>query len=127
MQDHPSALGVLDHAIAHLRDGVLPTLEPRAQFEMRVTLSALQLVRRSMELTPESDAAELGRLTALLGESGDLRALNERLCALIRDGALDLNTHGLVEHLHATALEKLAIDQPSYAAYRRALDHKGHA
>jgi hypothetical protein len=120
MQDHPSAERILDMAIAHLRDAVAPKLEGRALFEMRVTLSALSLVRRTLELTGESDAAERTRLEALLGETGDLETLNRRLCELIRAGALDLDSPGLEAHLRATALEKLAVDQPSYSAYRRA-------
>jgi hypothetical protein len=47
--------------------------------------------------------------------------LNRELCARIRAGACDLDTPGLGAHLRATALEKLAVDQPSYAAYRQAI------
>lgn len=122
MQDEPSAQSILDLAIAHLRDNVLPTLDTRAKFEMRVTLNALQLVRRTLELAPDSDAREAARLRGLLGEAGDLRALNEILCARIRSGAMDLTTPGLWEHLLATAKEKLAVDQPTYAAYKQALE-----
>lgn len=120
MQDDPSPLATLDAAIAHLRDNVLPKLDQRGQFEMRVTMSALSLVRRTLALTPQSDAAELKRLRALLGEEGDLAALNASLCARIRDGAVDLKTPGLFDHLYATAIEKLAVDQPNYSAYKRA-------
>lgn len=119
MQDEPSALRVLDLAIAHLRENTLPKLEGRDQFDLRVTLNALQLVRRTLALTPESDAAERERLEALLGESNDLAALNRALCARIEAGQTDMNTPGLAAHLRATALEKLAVDQPSYSAYRR--------
>jgi hypothetical protein len=34
---------------------------------------------------------------------------------------MDLDTVGLAEHLRETTLAKLAVDQPRYAAYRRAL------
>lgn len=122
MQDHPSAEAILDIAIAHLRDNVLPGLEARAKFDMRVTLNALQLVRRTLALQPAGDAAERRRLEALLGERGDLETLNRSLCARISSGAFDLATPGLAEHLHATALEKLAIDQPTYTAYRQAVE-----
>lgn len=122
MQDHPSATAILDLAIAHLRDNVGPTLEARAKFEMRVTINALQLVRRTLELAPDSDARERERLQALLGETGDLETLNRKLCERLREGAMDLATPGLAQHLQATALEKLAIDQPTYSAYRQALE-----
>jgi hypothetical protein len=122
MQDEPSAAAILDMAVVHLTDNVLPTLDARAKFEMRVTLSALALVRRTLTLTPGSDAAELARLEALLGERGDLETLNRRLCEKIRDGALDLGSPDVAAHLRATALEKLAVDQPNYAAYKRALE-----
>jgi len=122
MQDHPSPEAILDIAIAHLRDNVLPGLEARAKFDMRVTLGALQLVRRTLALKPASDAAEQARLETLLGERGGLEALNRSLCARIAAGAFDLATPGLAEHLRATALEKLAVDQPTYSAYRQAVD-----
>lgn len=121
MQDDPSPLATLDAAIGHLRENVLPKLDQRGQFEMRVTMSALSLVRRTLALTPASDAAELMRLRALLATNGDLAALNAELCARIRDGAADLKTPGLFDHLYATALEKLAVDQPNYSAYKRAI------
>jgi hypothetical protein len=124
MQDHPSALETLDVAISHLRDNVLPGLEGRAAFDLRVTLNALGLVRRTLALTPESDPAERARLSALLGEEGDLETLNRVLCARIRSGEMDLSTPALARHLRATALEKLAVDQPGYSAYRRAIESR---
>ncbi|MBN8608803.1 MAG: protein kinase [Caulobacterales bacterium] len=120
MQDNPPPEQILDIAIAHLRDNVLPTLSGRAVFDMRVTISALELVCRSIVLTPGSDAAERQRLSELLGQDGDLETLNRALCDRIASGALDLQTPGLAAHLRATALEKLAVDQPNYSAYRRA-------
>lgn len=124
MQDEPSGLAILVNTIRHLRENVIPTLEGRALFEMRVTVSALELSRREMELKPASDAAEHTRLRALLKQDGDLYALNEALCAAIRDGAMDETTPGLIAHLRATAIEKLAVDQPTYSAYRRAMATK---
>lgn len=120
MQDEPTGLAILDNTIRHLRENVIPTLKDRALFEMRVTVSALDLVRREFALKPESDAAELTRLKALMKQDGDLYALNEALCAAIRDGKMDENTAGLLEHLKQTGIEKLAVDQPTYSAYRRA-------
>lgn len=124
MQDNPPALQVLDIVIADLRDNKLPSLTGRPQFEMRVTLSALQLVRRSMALTPASDAAELKRLTDLLGQAGDLGTLNRLLTERIAAGEMTLETPGLAAHLRQTAIEKLAVDQPNYSAFRRAVEQQ---
>ena len=55
MQDHPSPQAILAIAIAHLRENVLPSLDGRAKFDMRVTLGALHLVERTLTLTPASD------------------------------------------------------------------------
>jgi hypothetical protein len=34
---------------------------------------------------------------------------------------MDLSTPGLPEHLWQTTMDKLAVDQPGYAAYKREL------
>lgn len=120
MQDHPSPDRIRDLANALIADA-----DPgagRSKFEARMAAAAMDLVKRAAELQPGFDAKELIRLTALLEEKGDLHALNRRLCELIRDGSLTLASPGLAAHLRATTMEKLAIDQPSYAAYRRALE-----
>jgi Domain of unknown function (DUF6285) len=41
--------------------------------------------------------------------------LSRRIAA----GEIDLQTPGVAEHLWATTLAKVAIDQPTYASYRR--------
>lgn len=122
MQDPPSSAVILDLAIAQLSE----TGEARSKFETRMAAAALELVKRAMALAPASDAAEQTRLAALLGEADELEALNRSLCERIRSGALTLESPGMAAHLRATAMEKLAIDQPSYAAYKRALEnHQG--
>lgn len=120
MQDHPSPDTIRDLANVLLSESD-PT-SGRAKFEARMATSALELVRRSTELQSGYDAKELIRLTTLLEEKGDLHALNRRLCERIRNGSLSLASPGVAVHLRATTMEKLAIDQPSYAAYRRALE-----
>jgi len=121
VQDTPSPSAILDLAIAQLNSVELNG-GARAKFEVRLTRAALQLVRRAMELAPTNDAAEHERLSALLVETGGLEQLNRRLCALIRDGTFALSTPAVAAHLRATTMEKLAIDQPNYASYRRALE-----
>ena len=118
MQDPPSITAIHDLALAQLSD----QSQARGKFEHRMTTAALELVKRAMTLAPAQEAAEHERLTALLGEAGGLEQLNRRLCDRIRDGSLTLASPGIAAHLRAVTMDKLAIDQPSYAAYRRALE-----
>ena len=51
--------------------------------------------------------------------------LNRALADRIAKGELDLQTPGFAEHLWQTTMDKLAVDQPNYAAYKRELGSKG--
>lgn len=121
MQDQPDSLAILKLIVAHLRDKLVPELQGRMAFEMRVVVSALELIIRELTLKPTSDSAEISRLESLLGQQGDLYTLNQKLCDAIASGAVGLDTPGLIDHLRATAMEKLAVDQPKYSSYQRAL------
>lgn len=120
MQDQPSPSAILGLAIAQLN--AIDPQAGRAKFEMRMVTAALQLVQRALDLAPGAEAAEHQRLTALLNAEGDTESLNRRLCVLIRDGQLTLADASLAAHLRATTMEKLAVDQPTYASYRHALE-----
>ena len=67
------------------------------------------------------DAAEAARLKQLLGMDGSLIELNRALADRIANGEVDLQTPGLAEHLWQTTMDKLAVDQPNYASYKREL------
>ncbi|MGA7480334.1 MAG: DUF6285 domain-containing protein, partial [Bradyrhizobium sp.] len=73
-------------------------------------------------LEAASDAAEGERLRRLLAMQGSLFELNRALADKIAKGEVNLQTPGLAEHLWATTMDKLAVDQPAYAAYRRELE-----
>ena len=60
----------------------------------------------------------------LLGMDGSLNELNRTLCERIAKGEVDLQTPGLKEHLWQTTMDKLAVDQPNYASYKRELGAK---
>ena len=121
MYDQPT----LAELVAAVRDFVerqaAPALEGHAAFHARVAVNALAIVERQLRLAPEAEAEELARLQALLGRDGSLEELNRVLCARIRAGDIGLATPGLAEHLRATTLAKLAVDQPKYSGYVRAL------
>jgi Domain of unknown function (DUF6285) len=83
-------------------------------------------VARQLTLEPASDAAEKSRLEELLGRQGSLGELNRALGDRIAKGEADLRTPGLARHLWQTTMDKLAVDQPNYASYKRELENKGN-
>ena len=114
MQDRPSALEILDAVIARLSSTVAPALDGRLKFEVRVAVRALQLARRDLAQAPALETAERERLAGLLSDVGDLDEANRRLCASIDGEGPPLDEGALFDHLHATTLAKLAVDQPDY-------------
>ncbi len=118
MQDRPDPVELVRTVAETLRLRLMPQLSGAAAFEARVAANALDLVARQLELAGASDADEHRRLVALLGHDGTLAELNRELCARIADGRIAPADPLLAEHLWATSLAKLAVDQPTYAAYR---------
>jgi len=119
MQDPPTVTELLDATAAFLRDVAVPQLSGHASFHARVAANALDLIKRELELRPAAERNEHTRLQSLLHTEGSLDALNALLSRRIAAGDLDLQTPGVAEHLWATTLAKVAIDQPTYASYRR--------
>jgi hypothetical protein len=119
MQDPPTVSELLEAVTSFLRDVAVPQLSGHAAFHARVASNALDLVKRELELRPVSERDEYARLTALLHTDGSLEELNALLSRRIAAGELSLQTPGLAAHLWATTLAKVAIDQPTYASYRR--------
>src|SRR3954467_14796185 len=119
MQDEPTPSELVKAVAEFLRQDITPEISGHSAFKLRVAINALDLVTRQLALQGESDAAELARLSQLLGIDGSLLDLNRALADRIAKGEADLETPGLAEHLWQTTLDKLAVDQPNYAAYRR--------
>jgi uncharacterized protein DUF6285 len=124
MQDEPTPEELIKAVADFLRNDVAPVVSGHNAFKLRVSINALDLVARQLALEQGSDVAEAARLTQLLGIQGTLGELNRALADRIAKGDADLQTPGLADHLWQTTMDKLAIDQPNYAAYRRELDRK---
>ena len=117
MQDRPNALEIIDAVVERLSSTIVPALEGRVKFEARVAVRALQLARRDLASAAGLDGQERDRLAGLLGEeaaAADLEAANRRLCEVIDSDGPPLDDAALLDHLHATTLAKLAVDQPDY-------------
>jgi hypothetical protein len=121
VQDEPTPTELIKAVADFLRNEIVPQIKGHNAFKLRVGINALDLVTRQMTMAEGSDAAELVRLKQLLGMDGALIDLNRALSEKIAKGEVDLNTPGLAEHLWQTTMDKLAVDQPNYASYKREL------
>ncbi|WP_024517304.1 DUF6285 domain-containing protein [Bradyrhizobium sp. Tv2a-2] len=121
MQDEPTPTELTKAVADFLRDDIAPTPSGHSAFKLRVAINILDLVTRQLTLEKGSDAAEAARLRQMLGMDSSLIELNGVLSDKIASGEMDLRTPGLAEHLWQTTMDKLAVDQPGYAAYKREL------
>jgi Domain of unknown function (DUF6285) len=126
MQDEPTPEELTKAVADFLRNDIAPEISGHSAFKLRVAINVLDLVTRQLKLGQGSDAAEAARLTRLLGMEGSLIELNRALSDKIAKGEVDLQTPGLAEHLWQTTMDKLAVDQPNYASYKRELEGKGN-
>ena len=121
MQDEPTPTELIEAVADFLRNEIAPVIKGHNAFKLRVGINALDLVTRQLALEQGSDATEAARLRRLLGMDGSLMEMNRALSARIANGEVDLQTPGLKEHLWQTTMNKLAVDQPNYASYKREL------
>ena len=124
MQDEPTPTELIKAVADFLRNEIAPEISGHHAFKLRVSINALDLVTRQLALEQGSDSAEAARLAELLAMQGTLGDLNRALAERIARGEVDLQTPGLAEHLWQTTMDKLAVDQPNYAAYKRELGTK---
>ncbi len=121
MQDEPRPSELTKAVADFLREDITPFVSGQNAFKLRVAINMLDLVTRQLTLEAASNTAEEQRLRRLLGVDGALFELNRVLADKLANGELDLQAPGVAEHLWQTTMDKLAIDQPTYTAYRREL------
>ncbi len=121
MEDSPTARELVTAVREFIEQHLAPTLEGHTAFHARVAINALAIVERQLDQGPDADARERARLVALLGEDADLASLNHALALAIRDGRLSLDDPALINHLRATTVDKVTIDQPRYSGLRDAI------
>jgi hypothetical protein len=125
--DQPTLAELVAVVREFLEHRALPALEGHTAFHARVAANALGIVERQLEHGTEAEAAERARLEALLGRTGTLDELNRELCRRIRAEEIGGDDADLMRHLRETtlaklAVAKLAVDQPNYSRYRKALE-----
>jgi Domain of unknown function (DUF6285) len=113
---------------AELRVAVGETLEAQAAdpgsatpYQHRIVQNVLKILEREALQGPALLEDELRRLRAFLNSTASLEDLTTELCRRIASGEEDARFQALWEVLYQSACGKLAVDNPRFAAYRRAL------
>lgn len=112
MFDEPDGKAILREVQAALKAGIAPG------FQQAVAANAVALALREEELAAGAAAREAMRLEAILGRAGTLDQLNAALALGLRDGAIAPERPDVQAHLIQTTIDKIAVDQPNYPAYR---------
>ena len=115
LHDRPTALELIDAARGALGDDVLPQLEGRAAFQLRVSLRALGMVRRELEHDDEHSATHAMALASV--GCSDERELAEA----IREGSVDARAQHVLAAVRATVRAKLEVANPSYLTLTESL------
>ncbi len=106
--DRPTAVELLEAARGALGEDVLPLLEGRAAFQLRVSLRALGIVRRELEHTAEHTALHSAAL-ARVGVADERELANA-----IRDGGFAGREAELCAVLRSIVRAKLEVANPAY-------------
>ena len=121
--DMPRLEELVESVRDYLREDVMSETRGRLNFLARVSGNALDIVVRELALGEKHHEAERRRLGDLLGANGDLEALRWKLVEGLREGSVALDLPSLAEHLRATVVNQIAIDQPRYSGFRRAFEN----
>ena len=105
-----------------LENNIQAELPPHLGFNLRIAINVLKIVERELALGDNIDSEAKARLLALLAlddHSGlNTHALNQQLVEQISARKLSYQDKALTDHLMATTLDKLSIDNPRYATYQ---------
>jgi len=104
-----------------LRNDVMDETTGRTNFLSRVAANSLDIILRELSLGPTHQGRELGRLQALFQSDQDLDALRWRLVLGLRDKQMSLDNEALQNHLRQTVVNQIAIDQPNYSGFKKAV------
>jgi hypothetical protein len=124
MQDPPTPGEILKTVAEFLRSAFTQEAQAHIAYQVRVAANALDLVARELAIAPRENTLEAERLRAILGSDGSLEELNTAFAEALDRGTLSISSPEVREHLWATTLAKLSIDQPAYSAYRAALSDR---
>lgn len=109
-----------------LENKVRPELDGHLGFNLRIAINVLKIVERELALGSNISSEAKSRLTELLKLDSTSEhpphALNELLVEKISQRELTYKDKALTDHLMATTLDKLSIDNPRYSSYQDKLN-----
>jgi aminoglycoside phosphotransferase (APT) family kinase protein len=108
LHDRPTAIELLEAARGALGDDVLPHVQGRASFQLRVALRALGMVRRELVHREEHAAVHAAALAGVGCQD------EHELARAIREGTLDERETRVLEAVRATVRAKLEAANPGY-------------
>ncbi|MBD3649077.1 MAG: phosphotransferase family protein [Pseudomonadales bacterium] len=107
-----------------LRNDVMEATSGRLNFMARVASNSLDIVLREMALGHARFIDESERLQAFYKSDEDLESLRWRLVRELRDGSQPLDDEQLKEYLRNTVVNQIAVDQPRYSGFKRAIQQE---
>ncbi len=114
MADRPTVDELIIAVREFLERDIMPVVDGRAGFHLRVAVNVLNIVERELTLGGPLAERERARLVTILGHAGELEALRREAAMAIRDGTLDNRFDELLDLLTETARESLAVNNPKY-------------
>ena len=114
----------INKVINYINNKLISNLIGHDRFYAFVARNSLQIIQREINLINNFEEKENIRLENLLKKKGNTRDLNKILCERIKTRQIDRKDAELKEHLIKTTMAKLAIDQPNYSGYLKALKDK---
>jgi hypothetical protein len=114
MQDAPNAAQVLDAVATLLTDDVMPELDGRKRFHVRVAANLLRILEREWTFEGAHRAADQAALAGPLHEDASLEVLADDLVDGIKSGAVDDREDEVLAVLRGIVRRKLSITNPGY-------------
>jgi aminoglycoside phosphotransferase (APT) family kinase protein len=121
--DMPRADELIVSVRDFLRQDVMSETSGRTNFMARVASNSLDIVLREWQLGERAKQQELEGLQSLLSEGGDLSSLRWKLVKQLRSGERSLADEPLKAHLRNAVVNQIAIDQPKYTGFKRAVEN----
>ena len=112
MSQHRPALDNILATVRRFLETSAPQLQGEARYHAQVCAYLLAIGERELQHGAAHDAAERGRLAAILGHDGETCLLNAELATGLRAGRFDAAFPQVLDALLAVAADRVAVVRP---------------